>query len=419
VCPELLQGKDLLHIHIVGVESELLILDVIKKIFLDPVEANFSCKIHLTLVGLNSQTVKVSSSENVGALMRQAEQQGYPEGVHVYHGEWSVFSENSPVQPDLLIALNCGLAAKQYNWNPVILRVVQNKIPFLATDYTLWSASMGASKLLECHHWHFGEATTPILLQPTFNPFRRMLRVDTGDKEGNETKEKYRISNGYMFGLNVYSPLEPNTIFAIVNGISNFKPVEYFAHVLSPGVLVRLQGVSQANGKVGTIGLFVPESGPATWKYKVILETGGRNQSLTVRPSEFVKADTVVRVDNDYYNVLSHDPAQNVFSLFPLPMTAGGAYSAGAKGGGGGEVITASSSSVRFLVGSIVRVHGLESKKGRLYNEHFALVRDFNGERYEVSLASFFASVLRVLLHSFALSPSGPCFLFSCSQARV
>ena len=79
VCPELLQGKEVLHVHIVGVESELLILDVIKKIFLNPVESNFSCNIVLTLVGQNSQDaeVTVDTLENVGALMTQAEQRGY------------------------------------------------------------------------------------------------------------------------------------------------------------------------------------------------------------------------------------------------------------------------------------------------------------------------------------------------------
>ena len=62
-------------------------------------------------------------------------------------------------------------------------------------------------------------------------------------------------------------------------------------------------------------------------------------------------------------------------------MTAGCAYTARVGGGGGEQMITASSSSVRYLVGSTVRVHGLQSSIGRLYNEHFAFVRDFNGER--------------------------------------
>ena len=230
--------------------------------------------------------------------------------MRVHHGEWSVFAENSPVQPDLLIALNCGLYAEEYNWDPVISRVVRNNIPFLATDYTVFSATLGSLKFLK-HCCKACKAPTGMLLPPIFNPFRRMLWFNTDkqtdEDEGNVTKEKYRISNGYIFGLNVRSPLEPTMIVVIYDRMSDFRPVEYHAHVLSPGVPVRLQGVPLANGKFGTIISFVPESGPTTWKYTTNLETGGHNRTLTVRPTEFVKVDTIVRVDNDYYHVLSHD----------------------------------------------------------------------------------------------------------------
>jgi hypothetical protein len=94
-------------------------------------------------------------------------------------------------KPDLVVALNAGLAAAGYNWSPSLQLVHRLSVPFFFTDYSEYSAERAAAFAEK----HGLRQTSPV----TLNPFRAPLRqpLVAGGSVGFPW-----LSNGFIAGFN-------------------------------------------------------------------------------------------------------------------------------------------------------------------------------------------------------------------------
>lgn len=117
--------------------------------------------------------------------------------IHAHGGEqgwYHRYAEPLP-PPDVAIALNAGLAAREYHWSPSLTLLQRRKTPFFFTDYSEYSLEKGVARA-EAHGLGL---TQP----PTLNPFRAPLRQPLVNHGSIGFPW---VSNGFLAGFN--SPLD-------------------------------------------------------------------------------------------------------------------------------------------------------------------------------------------------------------------
>lgn len=112
--------------------------------------------------------------------------------VSAHRGAYHTVAAELP-RPDVVVALNAGLAAAGYGWAPTLRLVHARGSPFWFTDYSEYSADKAAAACVEA-------GMRPADAGVVLNPFRAPLRqpMVAGGSVGFPW-----LSNGFLAGFNV------------------------------------------------------------------------------------------------------------------------------------------------------------------------------------------------------------------------
>lgn len=172
-----------LSVHYLGPEKELFLLPLFTKelaLLLPDVH------IHISMMGpVACELPHEPFSYDNGRVTASA-----------YRGAYHLLALDEPTlfrdgKPDVVVALNAGLAAPGYNWSPSLQLVARKDVPFFFTDYSEYSAEKATA---------FAEARGLRLTAPVrLNPFRAPLRQ--GLVAGGSVGFPW-VSNGFLAGFN-------------------------------------------------------------------------------------------------------------------------------------------------------------------------------------------------------------------------